>query len=60
MAQCIDCGAETQLYVADVPICPSCEDKREEERREKAKKAPSREELPKSAGERFGGPTPSY
>ena len=25
MAQCIHCGTETQLYSANVPICPGCD-----------------------------------
>jgi len=27
MANCIKCGAETELYSHDVPICPECLDK---------------------------------
>ena len=27
MAQCVECGAETLLYVNGVPICSKCDDK---------------------------------
>jgi hypothetical protein len=30
MPKCIECGAETKLYVNGVPVCPKCEEKRNE------------------------------
>jgi len=29
MAQCKRCGQETELYEADVPMCPACLDERD-------------------------------
>jgi hypothetical protein len=29
MAKCSQCGAETQLYVNGVPICPACDNRSE-------------------------------
>jgi hypothetical protein len=49
MGQCMGCGAETELYVADSPLCPGCADARGEELRRKAAEDPVVKDPPNEA-----------